>query len=80
MVDGEMGAENVPGEIAAVDLERADGEEEEEKVVVVSASETVVDPGTMVVAFGDAVAAETAVLGSRWFDEVTGLAGHVWLE
>jgi len=53
-------------------LEDAKREEEREEVPVVATSETVVDPGAVVVAFRYAVATEAAVFGASGFEEVAG--------
>lgn len=49
-------------------------------MAVVASSKAVIDPGAVVVAFRDAVAAEAAVLGSRRLDEFAGAADGVWPE
>lgn len=62
MIDSPAWAEDIAAEIAAIDLHHADGEKEDQEVVVVSASEAVIDPWAVVVAFGDTVTTEAAVL------------------
>lgn len=75
-----MRFQNVPGKARAVDLHGTEGEQESEEVAVVSGSETIVHPGTVMVAFRYAVVAETAVFGSSGFGEFAGGAGVVGLE
>lgn len=64
------------GEEGAVAEQQEEGEEEEQEVAVVGGAETVVDPGAVVVAFGDADAAEGAVFAAGGFEGLAGAAGR----
>ena len=61
MIDSPAWAKDIPAEVAAINLHHANGEKEDQEVVVVSASETIIDPWTVMVAFGHAMTTEAAM-------------------
>lgn len=70
----QVGSEDVPAEKGAVEFQGAESHEEQEEPAVVALPKTVVDPGAVVVEFGDAGFAEGAVFASGWFGDVAGPA------
>jgi hypothetical protein len=70
----EIWMEDVPAQIGAVELESAETDEQKEEPAIVTLAETVVDPWTVVVEFGDAGIAERAVLAAGWLGDVASAA------
>ena len=73
-----MWAKDVPAQESAIEFQDAETDKQEEKPAVVSLAETVVDPGAVVVGFGDAGVAEGAVFATRWFGDVASAAYLGW--
>ena len=73
-----MWAKDVPAQEGAIEFQDAETDKQEEEPAVVSLAETVVDPGAVVVGFGDAGVAEGAVFATRWFGDVASAAYLGW--
>ena len=73
-----MWAKDVPAQEGAIEFQDAETDKQEEEPAVVSLAETVVDPGTVVVGFGDAGVAEGAVFTSGRLGDVTSTAYLGW--
>lgn len=79
-INAEIWTQDPPAQICAIDLQYRHADEEGQKPTVISTSQTIVDPGTVVVAFRHAVATEAAVFGPRWLQDMACRTHCAWPE
>ena len=69
-------SKDIPAQIGTIYLHGTEREQQGKEPAVIASSETVVDPRTVMIAFGHAMSAKAAVLRSCWFVQIAG-AAHV---
>ena len=74
----EIWAQDVPAQVGTVELEGAEADEQKQEPAVITLAETIVDPRTVVVEFGNAGVAQRAVLAAGWLGYVASTACLDW--